>query len=184
MDQTLKELFTAIESNNITRIKQIRKKSESFKDLLQKTDENGNSLYFLPFFLIQIQIAPLHIAILNNVDKEIIIYLVERGADVHQENSKKQTPIELATPRIRGMIKATIEIMTKKEEILNEQMKSPNLSNKLNNSKLSTSETMSMDEPENSFKSKMREDSKKLLEILADDSDEEKEFDKSMVVYE
>lgn len=51
----------------------------------------------------------LHIAASKGLEK-ICCYLIEHGADLVAENKEGKTPVALANPRLRGVMKATKEI--------------------------------------------------------------------------
>eukprot|EP00762_Andalucia_godoyi_P005325 ANDGO_06764.mRNA.1 Alpha-latrocrustotoxin-Lt1a len=53
--------------------------------------------------------SALHIASQRGHEK-IVCYLVEHGADISLENKEQKTPMQLAAPRLRGVMKATKEI--------------------------------------------------------------------------
>lgn len=113
------------------------------------------------------------------MDKQVIMYLIEKGADVYAKNNKQQTPLDIAKPRIRGIIKATIEIMALKDEILKQDITLPNPSEEKQSSEKqeeNSEQTINV----NNLKDKIREETRVLLNML--DEEDSDDHDESIVV--
>lgn len=113
------------------------------------------------------------------MDKQVIMYLIEKGADVYAKNNKQQTPLDIAKPRIRGIIKATIEIMALKDEILKQDITLPNPSEEKQSSEKqeeNSEQTINV----NNLKDKIREETRVLLNML--DEEDSDDHDGSIVV--
>ena len=102
-EENVNKLIQHVRSDEFVAVRKIIDglSSNDLLELIQKNDSNGNTL--------------LHIAVQSNSEK-VACLLIERSFDPNAKNRDGETPMTIAQPRIRGMMRAAWEILQMKKE--------------------------------------------------------------------